>query len=120
MRHGPVDSSAGRARRYLTAVDASPEVIDLARAGVDDPRADYVCADLFAWEPSASYDVCFFSFWLSHVPEARFEDFWAKVGRALAPGGRVVFVDSLPSDLSSAVNHRLPGPGRGNHDLAAG
>jgi SAM-dependent methyltransferase len=92
----------------VTAVDASPEVIDLARAGVDDPRADYVCADLFAWEPSASYDMCFFSFWLSHVPEARFEDFWAKVGRALAPGGRVFLVDSLPSNLSSAVDHRLP------------
>ncbi len=95
----------------VTAVDASPEVIELARAGVDDPRVSYVCADLFAWEPAAGYDVCFFSFWLSHVPEARFDSFWAKIGRALNPEGRVFFVDSLPSDLSSAVDHRLPGRG---------
>jgi demethylmenaquinone methyltransferase/2-methoxy-6-polyprenyl-1,4-benzoquinol methylase len=46
----------------VTAVDASPEVIELARAVLDDPRVSYVRADLFAWEPSASYDVCFFSF----------------------------------------------------------
>ena len=92
----------------VTAVDASPEVIELARAGLDDPRVSYVPADLFAWEPSASYDVCFFSFWLSHVPEAQFEVFWEKVGRALRPGGRVFFVDSLPSELSSAADHRLP------------
>jgi demethylmenaquinone methyltransferase/2-methoxy-6-polyprenyl-1,4-benzoquinol methylase len=71
----------------------------------------YVRADLFAWEPSAVYDVCFFGFWLSHVPEARFESFWAKVGRALRPGGRVFFVDSRPSELSSARDHRLPDRG---------
>jgi trans-aconitate methyltransferase len=92
----------------VTAVDASPEVIELACAGLDDPRVSYVRADLFAWGPSAVYDVCFFGFWLSHVPEARFESFWAKVGRALCPGGRVFFVDSLPSELSSARDHRLP------------
>jgi SAM-dependent methyltransferase len=95
----------------VTAVDASPEVIELARAGLDDPRVSYVCADLFAWEPSVSYDVCFFAFWLSHVPEALWRPFWAKVGRCLRPGGRVFFVDSLPSDLSSAVDHRLPDRG---------
>lgn len=95
----------------VTAVDASPEVIELARAGLDDPKVDYVRADLFAWEPLVSYDVCFFAFWLSHVPEARFEAFWAKVERALRPEGRVFCVDSLPSELSSAVDHRLPDRG---------
>jgi 2-polyprenyl-3-methyl-5-hydroxy-6-metoxy-1,4-benzoquinol methylase len=71
----------------VTAVDASPEVIELARAGVDDPRVSYVQADLFAWEPEQTYDVCFFGFWLSHVPEAQFENFWTKVRRALGPEG---------------------------------
>lgn len=92
----------------VTAVDASPEVIELARAELDDPNLSYVQADLFTWEPEQTYDVCFFSFWLSHVPEARFETFWAKVARALAPDGRVFFVDSLPSNLASAADHRLP------------
>jgi len=95
----------------VTAVDASPEVIEMARARVDDPRVSYVCADLFAWEPPASYDVCFFGFWLSHVPEPQWRPFWAKVRRCLRPGGRVFFVDNLPSDLSAAVDDRLPDGG---------
>lgn len=95
----------------VTAVDASPEVIELSRAGLDDPRVSYVQADLFSWEPERTYDVCFFGFWLSHVPEARFETFWAKVRRALGPEGRVFFVDSLPSNLASAVDHQLPAEG---------
>jgi SAM-dependent methyltransferase len=96
--------------RSLTAIDASAEVIALARARVADPRVEYVQADLFAWEPNRIYDVCFFSFWLSHVPEERFAEFWAKVERAVGSDGRVFFVDSLRSDLASAVDHQLPAP----------
>jgi 2-polyprenyl-3-methyl-5-hydroxy-6-metoxy-1,4-benzoquinol methylase len=94
----------------VTAVDASPEVIELARLRVaSDSKVDFVRANLFAWEPDRQYDVCFFSFWLSHVPEERFAGFWEKVARALTPGGRVFFIDSLRSDRASAVDHVLPG-----------
>jgi hypothetical protein len=50
-------------------------------------------ADVFAWEPPRRYDTVFFAFWLTHVPPARFAGFWSMVGRALAPGGRVCFLD---------------------------
>jgi ubiquinone/menaquinone biosynthesis C-methylase UbiE len=63
--------------RSLTAVDVSPEVLQLAQSRVVDSRVEYVQADLFVWEPLGNYDVCFFSFWLSHVPEEHFEAFWA-------------------------------------------
>jgi 2-polyprenyl-3-methyl-5-hydroxy-6-metoxy-1,4-benzoquinol methylase len=96
--------------RSVTAIDASPEVIELARVRVDDPRVEYVRADLFAWEPERTYDVCFFSFWLSHVPEERYASFWEKVARALAPGGRAFFIDSARSQLASAADHELPDP----------
>jgi SAM-dependent methyltransferase len=96
---------------HLTAIDASPEVLELARARVRDSRVSYVQADLFAWEPERRYDVCFFGFWLSHVPTERFEVFWERVGRAVGPAGRVFFVDSSRSDLASAVDHKLPGEG---------
>jgi 2-polyprenyl-3-methyl-5-hydroxy-6-metoxy-1,4-benzoquinol methylase len=96
--------------RSLTAIDASAEVIELARARVADPHVEYVQADLFAWEPERTYDVCFFSFWLSHVPQERFAEFWSKVERALAPNGRAFFIDSLRSDLASAADHELPAP----------
>jgi ubiquinone/menaquinone biosynthesis C-methylase UbiE len=92
----------------LTAVDFSPEVLALARARAGDTGVSYVQADLFTWEPDRAYDVCFFSFWLSHVPEVRFAAFWEKVKRALTPGGRVFFVDSSRSDRTSAVDHKLP------------
>jgi demethylmenaquinone methyltransferase/2-methoxy-6-polyprenyl-1,4-benzoquinol methylase len=94
----------------VTVVDGSAEMLDLCRARVNDPRVEYVEADLFDWEPAQTYDVCFFSFWLSHVPEERFEAFWEKVGRALAPAGRVFFIDSLRSDKASATDHALPEP----------
>jgi ubiquinone/menaquinone biosynthesis C-methylase UbiE len=96
--------------RSLTAIDASAEVIALARERVADPRVEYVQADLFAWEPDRTFDVCFFSFWLSHVPQEHFAEFWSKVKRAVAPEGRVFFLDSLRSDLASAADHKLPDP----------
>ena len=79
----------------LVAIDASPQTLALNRARVDD-RVEYVVADLFAWEPEAEFDLVFFSFWLSHVPEERFDSFWRTVRAALSPGGRVFLVDSGP------------------------
>jgi ubiquinone/menaquinone biosynthesis C-methylase UbiE len=101
---------ARRADR-LTCVDASPEVVALNRRRLLDaglPTPAYVEADLFAWTPSARFDVVFFSFWLSHVPPERFQSFWATVAEVLAPGGRVFFIDSLAEETSTACDHRLP------------
>jgi demethylmenaquinone methyltransferase/2-methoxy-6-polyprenyl-1,4-benzoquinol methylase len=75
----------------VTAVDASPEMIAIARARAGAAR--YVVADVFAWEPDRRYDTVFFGFWLSHVPVDRLAAFWQTVGRALAAGGQAVFVD---------------------------
>jgi SAM-dependent methyltransferase len=83
-----------RTASRLTVVDSSPEMIELNRARVGDPSVAYVEADVFAWTPPRRFDVCFFSFWLSHVPEGRFDAFWETVARALRPGGRVLLVDS--------------------------
>jgi len=100
-----------RYAQEVTAVDASPEVITLNREklGARD-NVRYVEADLFSWEPEEAYDVVFFSFWLSHVPPARFDEFWGMVRRSLVPTGRVFFIDSLFSDTSSAQGHHREGP----------
>jgi ubiquinone/menaquinone biosynthesis C-methylase UbiE len=92
----------------VTAVDGSPEMLELCRARVNDPRVDYLQADLFAWEPDRTYDVCFFGFWLSHVPREHFAAFWDKVARTVGPDGRVFFIDSLRNDKASATDHVLP------------
>ena len=83
-----------RTATRLTAVDASPEVIELNRARVGDAAVAYLQADIFDLQLPGRYDECFFGFWLSHVPDERFAEFWDGVGRALRPGGRVFFVDS--------------------------
>ena len=83
----------GRAQN-ITAVDASPEMIEICRSKLGDVEGiDYVVADVFTWQPQDRYDVVFFANWLSHVPPTRFDDFWKLVERALAPDGRVFFVD---------------------------
>jgi trans-aconitate methyltransferase len=92
----------------MTAIDGSPEMLKLCRARVNDPRVSYIKADLFAWEPDRTYDVCFFGFWLSHVPEERFETFWEKVRRAVGSEGRVFFIDNLRSEKAAAIDHTLP------------
>jgi demethylmenaquinone methyltransferase/2-methoxy-6-polyprenyl-1,4-benzoquinol methylase len=79
--------------RSLTAIDASPKMLERNREMVRTPAVHYVEADLFAWQPDRAYDMVFFSFWLSHVPPSEFDRFWALVRRCLAPGGRVAFVD---------------------------
>ena len=78
----------------LTVVDSSPEALALnrERAGRADVR--YEVADLFEWRPDSSYDVVFFSFWLSHVPRTRFADFWSLVRTCLEPSGRVFLIDN--------------------------
>jgi demethylmenaquinone methyltransferase/2-methoxy-6-polyprenyl-1,4-benzoquinol methylase len=92
----------------LTAVDASPEVIARNRARVASPSVRYLEADLFEFEPSERYDCVFMSFWLSHVPEARFDSFWSMVRRALAPGGCAWIVDSAHEPTSTASKHLRP------------
>jgi SAM-dependent methyltransferase len=79
----------------VVAVDANAETLAL-----NTTDAELVRADVFAWEPSRRFDLVFFSFWLSHVPEERFDEFWSLVRAALGPGGRVFLVDSGAGDTA--------------------
>jgi demethylmenaquinone methyltransferase/2-methoxy-6-polyprenyl-1,4-benzoquinol methylase len=92
----------------VTAVDAAPEVLAINRARVNHARVRYVEADLFSWAPDARYDACVFAFWLSHVPQPRFAEFWGMVAGCLKPDGRVLFIDSARTARSTAADHILP------------
>jgi len=85
----------------VTALDASPESLALARARVPDEAVSFARADLFAWQPERRYDTVFFAFWLSHVPPGRLAAFWDAVGRAVAPGGAVVFFDTSRGEAAT-------------------
>ncbi|MEO8738167.1 MAG: class I SAM-dependent methyltransferase [Casimicrobiaceae bacterium] len=97
----------------LTCIDSSPEVLEINRARVAASNVEYIEADLFAWQPAERYDAIFFSFWLSHVPDARFAAFWKTIGAALAPNGAVYVIDSAYDPTSTARNHVLPGRAEG-------
>lgn len=80
----------------VTALDSSPEMHEFSRKKIGaDPRIHYLLADVFSWKPDRRYDVVFFANWLSHVPPGMFDRFWETVRAALAPMGRVFFVDEL-------------------------
>ena len=79
----------------VVAVDANAETLAL-----NTPEAELVRADVFNWKPNQRFDLVFFSFWLSHVPAARFDEFWSLVRAALAPGGRIFLVDSSAGDTA--------------------
>jgi len=92
----------------VVAVDASREPLAL-----NTPDAELVVADIFEWKPGETFDAVFFGFWLSHVPEERFNGFWQTVRSALAPGGRVFLIDSGPIETE-------PGDDRQVRQLADG
>ena len=102
----------------VTAVDAAPEMLDLARQRVGSERVEFVHADLFSWRPDRHYDAVFFGFWLSHVPTEHVDDFWRLVQESLKPAGRVFFLDDAwrtPEELrdgsSSSTIVRLTADG---------
>ena len=81
-----------RHARTVTAVDASAQMLAIARARLRGEAVRFVQADIFTWQPGRRYDVVF-AFWLSHVPPARFGAFWSLVASSIRPGGRVLFLD---------------------------
>ncbi|MBQ0866368.1 class I SAM-dependent methyltransferase [Streptomyces sp. RK75] len=85
--------------RTLTASDAAPEMLELARQRVLEPSVRFEQIDVFNWQPRAQYDTVFFAFWLSHVPSDRMSEFWHLLRDALRPGGHVVFLDDGPAKV---------------------
>lgn len=90
----------------ITVIDASSEMLERCRARVaadkgSAAKLECLHSDIWEWRPVRRYHAVFFGFWLSHVPEARFDSFWEQVDRALLPGGRVFFVDSADPSGSS-------------------
>jgi len=81
----------------ITAIDGSPEMIEINRAKHRSARVEYQCMDLFAWEPERQYDLVFFAFWLSHVPPSHLHRFLDKVAQATNPGGKVFLIDEPKS-----------------------
>ena len=103
----------------IVAVDAAMETIEINKqrlqaAQVPAEKVKYVHTNIFEWNQDhradGQFDAAFFSFWLSHVPSDRFDEFWALVRRSLKPNGRVFVIDSLYNQDSTANDQRLSEP----------
>lgn len=79
--------------RKVTALDAAPEMLEIARKRLGEDHITYQQADLFHWEPAQEYDLVFFANWLSHVPPESLDDFLSKVRRAVRAGRHIAIVD---------------------------
>jgi demethylmenaquinone methyltransferase/2-methoxy-6-polyprenyl-1,4-benzoquinol methylase len=89
----------------VTAVDYAPAMLAQAQARLVNQRlrVDWVRADAYLLPLArASFDCCFFGFWLSHVPFARLPSFLDELRRVVRPRGRVMVVDSAPTDPDQA------------------
>jgi trans-aconitate methyltransferase len=87
--------------REVTALDASPEMLALARQKTAPAPVHFQQADLFQWEPSQTYDLVFFAAWLSHIPPEMLDPFFEKISRAVKPGGYIAIIDQyapMPED----------------------
>jgi demethylmenaquinone methyltransferase/2-methoxy-6-polyprenyl-1,4-benzoquinol methylase len=104
----------------LTAVDGSPRMLELNEHALGDAEVDYVCADLFHWQPPCQFDAVFFGFWLSHVPPTHWASFWSMVRSCLRPGGRVGFVDEDDRAVGNEASYSATGIPTSRRTLADG
>ena len=83
----------------VTALDSSPEMHERSSSRLmGNPKVRYVVADIYDWVPDMTYDAVTFSFWLSHVPGSKLDDFVSKVAQCLKLGGKVFFADQRGPD----------------------
>lgn len=97
--------------QQVTAVDASPEMLAINKADVASDTITYIQADIFDWIPEEPYDMVFFSFWLSHVPPDKLNQFLQNVSAMLKPKGHLFLIDSQRVDESTAKDHIIPDEG---------
>jgi ubiquinone/menaquinone biosynthesis C-methylase UbiE len=90
---GLFTQAAAEVSARLTALDAAPEMLAVNRRRFVDRGVHYVLGDVFEWTPSETFDMVFFTFWLSHVPPARLAGFLDTVCQALRAGGHVLILD---------------------------
>jgi demethylmenaquinone methyltransferase/2-methoxy-6-polyprenyl-1,4-benzoquinol methylase len=92
------------AARRLLAIDASAEVLRIARSRVESAPVRFVLGDAYRLPlHSRRFDGAFAGFWFSHVPIARVGEFLHGLHRALVPSARVVLLDNRFVESSSTA-----------------
>ncbi len=99
----------------VTALDASEEVLAIARAKRYPPgRVSFAAGDCYALPDfGRRHDALLAAFWWSHVPLGRLDGFLRGAERALAPGALLVFIDNCYVEGASTPIARRDAEGNG-------
>ena len=92
----------------IVALDGAHEMLEVNRSKLGSSKVHYQQADLFNWKANATYDLVFFAFWLSHVPNDLLDGFLTEAARAVKPGGRLFIIDE------PAGGKNISGPAEAN------
>jgi demethylmenaquinone methyltransferase/2-methoxy-6-polyprenyl-1,4-benzoquinol methylase len=92
----------------VTAVDAAPEMLEELRRRVPEAVMTTVQVDLFTRHPPRKFDAVVSCFFMSHVPDERFDGFLDLLATSVRSGGSVFLLDSARHELSTAIDHTLP------------
>jgi demethylmenaquinone methyltransferase/2-methoxy-6-polyprenyl-1,4-benzoquinol methylase len=98
------------AAAHVVAIDASTEVLAIARTRVPPARVDLRVGDAYL-PPRGAFSGSFAGFWLSHVPRKRLREFLRGLHAVLAPGARVVWLDNRYVEGSSTPLSRRDAQG---------
>jgi demethylmenaquinone methyltransferase/2-methoxy-6-polyprenyl-1,4-benzoquinol methylase len=86
---------------HVTALDAAPQTLEIARGRVGGSNVKFVVGDAYDPPRDESFDAAFCGFWFSHVPRARQREFLTALHAALRHGARVVMLDNRYVEGSS-------------------
>jgi len=98
---------------HVTALDAAPETLDIARGRVPGSNVEFLVGDAYDLSQHASFDAAFLGFWFSHVPRARQRAFLLGLNAALRPGAKVVMLDNRYVEGSSTPVSERDADGNG-------
>ena len=90
---------------HVDAIDLSLPMIEIARARRSRPNVAYRQADLLEATGTGQYDLVLSVMTLHHVPDLRAA--LAHIRGLLAPGGRIVLVDSYPAESALPPARRI-------------
>jgi demethylmenaquinone methyltransferase/2-methoxy-6-polyprenyl-1,4-benzoquinol methylase len=88
-------------RAAVTVIDYAPAMLAQleTRLSAQGLHANRLRSDAYRLPLArASFDCCFFGFWLSHVPYARLPQFLEELRRVVRPLGQIMVVDSAPTE----------------------
>ena len=88
---------------HVLAIDTAPETLAIAKSRNPNENVAFLVGDAYAL-PShrGPFDAAFAGFWLSHVPKARWREFFAGLSTCLRPKARVILLDNLYVEGSSS------------------